>query len=342
MAKQGEHAYSFANFCALLYQWSIKPTKWDKYACPLCFLLYHYGKSIDEIENDWHSVEKDVVWALYRTDVDFIRAAECHFVLIIMDYCRVRELGHISMDTDEDRSKLSILNFTVVLAGNKEYHYDFFANGKQGPKFMEAVMTNLAPKLRDLVKGKRIHLWSDGGLRTYGTVSNVALLASLLEVEILQTFFPRYHGHSRCDAHFGRGKMELRKHFPVGGLDNVVQVLSAFTSLGNTFAETITFDNERKNGRWDPQWGVKSAQQLHYNAGLLLVKSLPHLYVRLPTEGWEKVELPKWKETKRKAAPSAPTPQASSSTPAPKRVFKAELDTFDVRFLPPDPYDQAQ
>jgi len=126
---------------------------------------------------------------------------------------------------------------------------------------MEASTKALADKILPYVQYKdkngqvvsrRIHLWSDCGLRTYGTVVNIHQLATILNVQIIHTFFPRYHGYSRCNAHFRRGKMQLRKLFPSGGLENVIQVIIIFQEMKDTFTETVKFDNVQQEGSWYP------------------------------------------------------------------------------------------
>lgn len=306
MKRDSKQFFSFSHFCDILYYWSIKPTKYDKYACPLCYLLYHSGKSIMEIESDWHSIEKDAIWALYRSDIDNLKLNSQVFFLIIMDYCRVHELGHVSMETDEDRSKLSILNFTVILPGNVEHHFDYFATGKQGFAFMEAAVKDLATKIPTLTNINQIHFYSDGGLRTYGTIANMHLLSNLLSREIIYTYFPRYHGHSRCDAHFGRGKMALREKFPDGGLNSVIQVIATFGALPRTECYQITFSNLPKRGEWRPAWGIKNSQQIKFVSGLTFTNTLEDIYSEHPKTPWRIVPTPQF----------YPTPPKMSDVPA--------------------------
>ena len=92
---------------------------------------------------------------------------------------------------------------------NTEHHFNFFGTEKQGYSFIEASPKALADKTRPYVQYKdkngqvvsrRTHLWSDCGLSSYGTVVNIHQLVTILNAQIIHTFFPRYHGHSRCDA----------------------------------------------------------------------------------------------------------------------------------------------
>jgi len=217
---------------------------------------------------------------------------------------------------------LSILNFTLVISGNAEYHFDFFGTEKQEYSFVEASIKALADKISPYVQYKdkngqvvscRIHLWSDCELRTYGTVVNIHQLTTILKVQIIHTFFPRYHGHSRCDAHFGRGKMQLRKLFPSGGLENVIQVISIFQEMKDTFIETVKFDNVQQEGSWVPGWNVKSVQQIRYLHGSMFCKKLDAETIVGMDKGWVMVVLPRW--TPRRKTPSVPTAQSSSSHP---------------------------
>jgi hypothetical protein len=157
---------------------------------------------------------------------------------------------------------LSILNFTVITEGNKEHMFDYFSVGKQGPAFMKESMNHFKDKLTDLAsKVKHIDFWSDGGLKTYGTVCNVHQLSLDIKKPIIHHYFPPYHGHSRCDAHFGRGKRELRKNFPDGGLTETIQVIEAFSGLPTTVTELLSPKIARQEGSYS-QWPSGKAFEL--------------------------------------------------------------------------------
>ena len=261
---EGNKFLSFSGFCARLYNWSIKPLPYDKHACPICYSLFSTFKSASEIENDPLQIDKGVMLSIYHDQVTDLRKGDDKFVIMIMDYSRVHELGAASEETDESASELSVLNFTVITAGNNEHRFDFFALKKQGHLFMKTSMEKLAALIKPIVENRSIKLWSDGGLKTYGTVSNVHWLSQQLRVPIIYHYFPPYHGHSRCDAHFGRGKQTLRARYPSGGLNSRIQVLETFAPLGNTIASFINFPNDRQEGSWTDTFGVKKANLLYF------------------------------------------------------------------------------
>lgn len=308
--------YSFSGFCATLFSWSVKPIKYDKYACPLCYNLYHKGRSFADIENDRHTKEKDAMWSLYRQQIDYLQHFDDDFIVLIMDYSRVHELGAISLAEDEKASKLSILNFTLVLPGNVEQRYDFLATGKQGTSFMRKSIDELARLISKQIENRFIEVWSDCGLKSYGTVNNMHHLHKLLNVNITHNFFPRYHGHSRCDAHFGRGKAILRQTYPQGGLNDTLQVVSAFNSIENTHVYQISFQNAVKDGIWRPQFGVRSIQKIRFLAGSIFVGTLTGRQDPNYDTKWEMVELPQLVVNPKqgKSAPINSTTASSTKT----------------------------
>lgn len=313
MGPKQPKTYSFSGFCATLYSWSVKPIKYDEYACPLCYNLYCKGRNVADIENNPHTNEKGAMWSLYRQQIDDLQKGCNNFVVLIIDYSRVHELGAVSLDTGESASKLSILNFTLVLSGNFEKRYDFIAAGKQGTSFMRKSINELAVLIREKVGNRAIEIWSDCGLKSYGTVNNLHYLREKLKVDITHNFFPRYHGHSRCDAHFGRGKTILRQTYPRGGLNDIIQVIAAFNSIENTHAYQISFKNEIEKGSWRPQFGVRSIQKIRFIATGIFIGTLTgHHHPNYDTK-WEKAQLPQLVLSKkqRKAAatysPNAPS-----------------------------------
>ena len=114
--------------------------------------------------------------------------------------------------------------------------------------------------------------------------------------------------------------MELRKLFPSGGLENVIQVISVFQEMKDTFAETVKFDNVQQEGTWGPGWKVKSVQQIRFLHGRLFSKKLDANTVDDIENGWVMVALPRWtprRKTRSSAStlPSTPTEQPSTSNP---------------------------
>jgi len=100
---------------------------------------------------------------------------------------------------------------------------------------MQAAFRKFETQLKKLNvrEGLELYFWSDGGLRNYGTLAALWELSKRIQHGITMEFLPSYHGHSRCDAHFGRGKIALRKTYPSGGLNSVGQVMHVFRLLKN-------------------------------------------------------------------------------------------------------------
>ena len=334
MKSNHRRSYSFSGFCGVLSSWSIKPTKYDKYACPLCYLLYNSGKSALEIEEDPHQCEKDVMWGIYREQIAKLKEGTEDFVVLIMDYARVHELG--AKPSTMSPAGASILNFTFVLARNREVRLDFMAHGKQGYHFMKASMAKLATIIPQEAKGKKIFLWSDCGLKSYGTVKNVHSLSAELSVPIDYCYFPTNHGHSRCDSHFGRGKLELRKKFPVGGLNSTIQVLKTFNDIEDSFSYQIEWDATLIPGTWRPQWGIKSVQRISFNGDHLEVMRLDSSNPSKPDFISEDAKVPEWYPSPQKTSEKEQNslPRISSLAPSTDLpVVKSLPDSSDYPSL---------
>jgi hypothetical protein len=290
MLEKNLRPYSFSGFCGMLYNWAIGPLRYDRYACPLCYAMYASRKSIQEIEQDPHKIQQNNIWSIYTDHVDGLRKGDRSYVVVIMDYSRVHELGAVKQDEGEEATKLSILHFTVITAGNEERAYDCFATGKQGPIFVKDSMAHFMPRLKELAQNAaKIYFWSDGGLKTYGTVRNMFQLAKDVEKSIVHHFFPPYHGHSRCDAHFGRGKRELRNRFPNGGLANIFQVMDTFNGIPGAYTELLSKIRPKEEGtysKWPSGKGIRSCDAVKYEHGQISVISLK----TTTPSSWKQVE----------------------------------------------------
>lgn len=293
MEQKNEPPYSFSGFCSILYQWAIKPNRYDKYACPLCYLLHHSSLCLEEIANDKHQVQQDTIWPIFVQQVGDLRQNCAKFTLIIMDYSRIHELKAITAVEGSTPSKLSVLSFIVVLNGNKEHVFDYFAYGKQGQEFMKESLDHFKLSLKELIGRNPIMVWSDRGLRSYGTVSNLHELSQYLSQTIIHRFFPPYHGHSRCDTHFGRGKRLLRKFFPDGGLMNTVQVVETFQGLPSTVTNLLSKSFPAPRGSWSG-WttgnGIRSVDAVKFKHGKVYVTTVKKNQIEL----WTEVPIPAW------------------------------------------------
>lgn len=339
MEASHEVPYSFSGFYSVLYKWAINPRRYDKYACPLCYALGISKLSADEQACDPHSVRLNRIWPIYRNQVDELRRNNAKFILVIMDYSRVHELGAVSSQEGGQRTKLSILNFTVVLNGNEEHFFDFFATGKQGKDFMRQAMQHVAMYLKEWGQNHPIMLWSDGGLKSYGTVSNVLELSGLLKKTIVHRYFPAYHGHSRCDAHFGRGKRLLRKHFPIGGLSEIPQVVETFHGLPSTVTELLTNVPVSDSGNWAP-WGdgkgIRSVDSVKYMDGQIFVGTVR----RDGIESWKKMSIPEWHPSRASLRKLAVTPYTPVASPIPDPTLHRLSFQRDFRVPSARPFEE--
>lgn len=265
--------YSFASFHGLLFRWAISPQHYDKYSCPTCYLLFHSGKAVLDIERDEHQQRKGAISGAYADEVEQINKGVARFFMVVMDYSRIHELRYTGPN-ETSQSKLSVLNFTVVFNGGSQRQFDYFSTSKQGVQFMSRAMRAFGDELKSLFDRadyEEIHFWSDGGLKTYGTVDNMLHLSKALGTTIIHTYFAPYHGHSRCDAHFGRGKQLLRKYYPQGGLHHIAQVLSAFRQIPETLTELLpaVVEPEGKWSSWHGVSGIRSMDQIMYKNGVI-------------------------------------------------------------------------
>ena len=103
-------------------------------------------------------------------------------------------------------------------------NFDFFSVRKQGSDFFEEATAELWNKIAGDVNWdwKRIYLWADGGMENGGNLvalSELQKSISELAIELKENsypylqanFYPPYHGHNVCDAHFGQIKIATRK-----------------------------------------------------------------------------------------------------------------------------------
>ena len=198
----------------------IKPLKYDEFGCPYCYEIDQHEQNdlpLPPILSK-HQLEKAVGLSAFTSDRQkLLPDTNGSMALMTMDYCRI----HGSRDTfDEVEKSLSIFNFTLVTSDVSQYSYDLLSFAPQGAHFMEYAWDNFHTSMKARIEGVQdLYIWSDGGLQTYGTIAMILKLQALLKVTVHLKFFPPYHGHNRCDAHFGLIKRKLRSKFPVGGFE---------------------------------------------------------------------------------------------------------------------------
>lgn len=252
---------SYSSFTALLYSWAIPPTPYDPYACPHCYIIE--SKKPDSLteKEKLHSKALGKVWTEYKSHIAQLQSGSADFILILIDYSRVHELDSVKLVEGGREATLSILNWTIVYPGDHEEHYDYFSNAKQGEAFLFSSMVHMAETLKLKLKGvEKIMVWSDGGFKNYGTVCSWRWLYDQLRVPIFYRFFVAYHGHNRCDGHFGRGKIELRKRYADGRKITTEMVIGVFEGLKNSHTKLMKKIIEPEPGKWTFKGATKGVR----------------------------------------------------------------------------------
>lgn len=293
-----EEPFSFANFHGLMFRWAISPLYSDNHACPTCYLLFHSGNSVLQIEQDEHHLSNGHICDTYASEVEQIKNGTANFFMVVMDYSRIHELSRHTGPNES--SILSVLNFTVVFNGGSRRQFDYFSKSKEGVNFMSRVMVAFGKELKHLLEreaSSEIHFWSDGSLKTCGSIDNLLKLSNALHTPIIHTYFaPHHHGHSRCDAHFGRGQILLRKYYPNGGLCQIAQVMSAFKEIPETLTELLIAERDAEGtwNRWIEIADIPSWNQVKYENGVIHIAR----FGRGKVLGWIQVLPPEWHAAK--------------------------------------------
>ena len=235
---------SQSHFRELLRYWRIRPRQHDQYACPYCEQADEHAFTPEQRRE--HADLLESTWKNYGRDIDglpaLVTSPSRDYVIVLMDYCRIHELRNAAaVDGKSEPRKLSVFNITLVRSRDSQTCYDHLSFDRQGYEFMNTSFDKFAIAFDalGLVNVKEVRIWSDGGLRNYGSMVALSSLAQKIQKVVKVSFFAPYHGHSRCDAHFGRGKLTLRRKYPTGGLLRATQVADVFSEAG---AETVILD----------------------------------------------------------------------------------------------------
>lgn len=240
-------AFGMTSFLQHLHAWYIHPAKFDQYGCPTC----QQGHLTPE-----HKGLLEAQFDAFHRQLKEVEAGQS--AMIIMDYCRMHELGHVKTQNTEEghqmsvNMKLSCLGFVLLTKDlEKEStlesrHFDFFSVSKQTGAFFQESVEELFDKMAFLIDygWKFIYIWGDGGMETAANltvlgelqkqIADLCIDAGSASMPYIQaSFFPPYHGHNRCDAHFGVIKKSLRQQFP-SGASSVDDVLSVAGNITNT------------------------------------------------------------------------------------------------------------
>lgn len=262
---------SLSSFGLVLKHWGVLPQKYDKYACPHCASDQQATVDASSLPDSSPHLELVTITATrYRACIDRLpmdwKDAPCTVEIVaIMDFARVHELGI----PGHEKSKLSIFTVCIILDRKTQICFDVASHSPQTFHFMTAAFSFVAEKLNEMgVPAERnIVLWSDGGLRNYGTLQAVSRLQQNINRTIRLEFFAPYHGHSRCDAHFGNLKKKLRYEFPHAGPKRTEDVLNSMSTMKNT--ESLLVPNvelDKKAPTWSKSsWNEKGCGVKSWN-----------------------------------------------------------------------------
>lgn len=224
---------SFRLFRIQLRLWSIRRFRHDRYACPHCERVRLDPTVDNSAEYIGHRETVDSMSQLYQQHVAGLIDGES--LVILLDYARFHEVSTPSVLVPERKKdgghrkgnvKTSILGISILSKAESNekaptiHHLDILGPVKQGPAFMKYGIDILRQYLINHHPNfTNIHLWADGGLRSYGTLEVFSLLCgSDTKWKIDANYYAPYHGHNACDAHFGTGKLKLRRL----GIDGMV------------------------------------------------------------------------------------------------------------------------
>lgn len=290
MRTQQDSACEYSQFCKLLDKWYIHSAIYDKCACPYC---YEFEKATMEHRAIHYEVQnhmrlKAATWDKYHEYTRLLPlSGSCNFAMMTMDYCRIHQVSETHKleehgQTTVEEITLSIFNMIIVCNKTEQHPFDLLSTLPQSPAFMRSAFNEFSEKISTLIDNvEELVVWSDGGLRTYGTVALLYELHKKLKKRILHFLFAPYHGHNRSDGHFGHIKTLLKRKYAFGNLVKskfdpndpmpAEKVLSIASTVKNTDAfllelsDVIVRENYRK---WESQQkSVKEFNVYRYENG---------------------------------------------------------------------------
>lgn len=243
---------SFRRWCR---KWNIRLFRHDRYACPHCERVHSGKVSPTDPAYLEHRFEVEGMRSLVLKVRELLADPEC--LIASFDYCRHHSVQAIVVDNHEKlkkdpqrykkvTAKTSHFSATIVTDPRPEVgqctdvHIDVIGQAKQGPAFMNVAVKYIVDYIqRNLPQRRKIHIFADSGLRSWGTLENISSISSLLDsVPIEIHYFASYHGHNSCDAHFGQIKTKIKRLGKRGMLhpDDLIQICR---SIPRTYVHVI-------------------------------------------------------------------------------------------------------
>ena len=217
LQSQGLSILGYTQFRQLVHSYGIHCQKFDEYSCPYCQ---------EESQSQTHQQDLEQQFVAYADQKRELKKGKS--ALIFQDYCRIHEVKESSTGPEKKRkSKLSICGFVLIWwdepsKSYKHFNADFFSRNRQKSSFLTKSLTLFMSYCGDKIKPEweMINFWADGATRTHMNLFNFFLLYKELKrinnnfSSLQLNFFPPYHGHNQCDAHFGAGKVAIRRDTP--------------------------------------------------------------------------------------------------------------------------------
>lgn len=268
------NAFSVDHFTKLMEQWGVHHLNFDKYQCPDCSQGEPSREHRELLESQFKSYD------LHKKLVLDGKAA-----IMVMDFCRVHEIGEVSVATNNGKSKtrmkMSCLAVVLVTQDPAEktrllyQNFDFTSVSTQSGEFVYEALAKFKDVLLPTLQftWNMIYVWADGGMANgpnLGALANLQFAIADLATAFGETsfpllqsnYFPPYHGHNVCDAHFGRIKESVRRHAQT--LPDRHSVINAANSLPHTQAfelQDAIIHVEPKTKAQQASLNAKDAQQ---------------------------------------------------------------------------------
>lgn len=207
----------------------IKLGKFDRYRCLQCF-GHNDPIRTEEFEKHLSLVEKQTY--SYKKQKENLNTDE---LIIVYDFSTIHETALF---------KIRDLNITVISKNCEKneleyYYFDYFSENAKDYKYTFMAFYNLFSTEDFIRSKKKIHLWSDGGLKTKENIYYPSILEDDFNLTMDVNFFAPYHGHSICDGHFGNGKKKIRNQIATGVISRREEIYDTFKSLKNTKVQLL-------------------------------------------------------------------------------------------------------
>ena len=188
----------------------IKPSKFDRYLCKICFhgLVLEAERSEEKVltvqeqrDLEQFTTHRNLI-SLQREAYDkMMERINNNRAIVVFDYTTIHEATSF---------KLKILNLCLIVRYHGQlvrYYFDYMAQAKADYKFTVRSWLHFLWYIRiHFPSIRNLETWADGGLKTKEIVGYLLSFGPQHQITININYFAPYHGHNVCDAHFGWSK----------------------------------------------------------------------------------------------------------------------------------------